>query len=162
MSLIHIAHKRLMMPQIWDWTASITSQFNSFKNHCLDYVSIQYFWIRGGLFVWSLTRVLHWPEVSLHGVFSIVYLIGSQNRNCYTMLPTKHPALSNAIANAIPWIAFKYKPLVTLPGLDNSSQAKNPYIDLPFSLCVSISMIPDLHLIMYLMPMATVLSCLLN
>ena len=160
MSFTHIATMRLTMPQIWHWTASITSQFNSFKSLFLDYVSIQYFWIRGCLFVWSLTRVLHWPEVSLHGVFSIVYLIGSQNRNCYTMLPTKHPALSNAMVT--PWIAFKYKPLVTLPGLDNSSQAKNPYIDLSFLLHDSISMIPDLHLIMSLMHMATVLSCLLN
>ena len=76
------------------------------------------------------------------------------------MLPTKNPALSNAMVTA--WIALKYKPLVTLPGLDNSSQAKKSYIDLLFSPHNSISMIPDLHLIMYFMPMATVLSCLLN
>ena len=76
------------------------------------------------------------------------------------MLPTKHPALSNAMVT--PWIAFKYKPLVTLPGLDDSSQAKNPYIDLFFSFHDFISKIPDLHLIMYLMPMATVLSYLQN
>ena len=113
--------------------------------NCLHYQPVQFF---------------QKPEVSLHGVFSIVYLIGAQNRNCYTMLPTKNPALSNAMVTA--WIALKYKPLVTLPGLDNSSQAKKSYIDLLFSPHNSISMIPDLHLIMYFMPMATVLSCLLN